>query len=352
MIGMSLSLSGIAYAASQPKKVPIGEFEPVRGILFSEYLFAQEQIGQQILKATSQSGVEVYVLLDRDTTPGDPYFLHKDYKLPLHKPIIHLGLRHDHWWLRDFFPLFARRDRTLVGIQFLYRPDNGGDQSQLPGLFSLMKTPVIKVAEPLDGGNYLTDGENCFLSDLFFNHLSPDNLRGVNQVLKTEMGCGKVVVIDQSPHEHIDMFATATGRGRFMVSDISEQMLRLISQLNPEFLPAAKEMRSTLNAVAAQFRKHGEVNRIPTPFPTPSEITFYSYTNVIYLNGIALVPTYTHALTGRGPAWVQLAKIEQEQVESIYRAEGFDVHFIDISRLIAQGGGLHCVALTLPKRLL
>ena len=84
--------------------------------------------------------------------------------------------------------------------------------------------------------------------------------------------------------------------------------------------------------------------------PFPSSRLFRNYVNSIILEKTILMPSYeksTH-LAESYPDLDILGRLESE-ARKTYETLGFKVVPLNSDRIIAAGGSLHCVTLTIPK---
>jgi agmatine/peptidylarginine deiminase len=191
------------------------------------------------------------------------------------------------------------------------------------------KTRVVDTPIHLEGGMLLSNGKGLTIgaaSIVTLNQGYGFSDQTITRELRRITGARKwhfVETLIGELTEHVDMFMTFVNPTTVVVGEYDD----------PTDPNAA-----LLDETAAQLSKiifDGKplkVVRIPMPhYEAPY---FPSYTNVIFANGVLLVPSYQGV-----PAETEL------RVKEIYEGllPDWDVQFIDCSRLRNKGGALHCL---------
>ncbi len=228
-------------------------------------------------------------------------------------------------WVRDFAPSFARCfDGTVVTLEAEYRFEGRTNEGAVPAaLASLLRLPRRKVPLVLEGGYLLSNGWGLALTTsaiqataLFEEHY------GFSQVAMLEPLIGYRTL-------HVDMFATFVGHDSVVVA-----------ACDPRVDPASAGVLDRNAQRLGQIRTRGrtlKVTRIPMPAYMPGRCR--TYTNVIYANGLLLVPHYPDV----DP------EIERE-VLAAYRAllPDWKIQPVDCDALITGGGALRCCSAHVP----
>ncbi|TWT58765.1 Agmatine deiminase [Thalassoglobus neptunius] len=222
----------------------------------------------------------------------------------------------------------------------LTRPHYRDDESPktLSSFYDLrpIETPVL-----LEGGAVVGNGTGILLVS---QHILERNAElgitrdMVSRTLQRVYGGTQIQFIEtlhRDPTSHIDWFAT------FPTSDTV--LLGSYGSDDPEnriLLDRHSALLRTLQTPSGSLK----VKRIPMP---PHEGDFFggSYTNVVYLNGLVLVPS-----------WENAPRSMEASVRAIYREAlpGWEVRMIDSTALGRRGGALRCMTKTVrvPERVI
>lgn len=312
-----------------------GEFEPQRALLFA-YTGLINEMPELFLEIVKQVGGRIEIVLlvsnieDYKTAKG----LLRTNSIPL-RHVRFVEVAHNTMWARDYGPIIvkSKEGRSIVidGGYDITRPDDDHVPVELAHLLNLQ---VVQTPFRFDGGNLLSNGNGLALTTcrLFEDNAIDDfNEKSIYEVLQKSYGVKRVAILEPlsgEPTGHVDMFATF----------ISENIV-VIGQYNPEYDP---ENAAILDRNAAQLSgmqtAKGPLQVIRIPMPPHNDDVWRTYTNVIYANGILLVPTYSD-VNGAG----------QKQALSTYRKllPNWKVVSIDASCIIKSAGALHCIAMNL-----
>lgn len=249
-------------------------------------------------------------------------------------------------WIRDYGPIFVENRKRLLAADTEYRFTTRFDDDRIPaGVASHFHTNATASPLLIEGGNLLSNGKGlCVTTTAVIRDNSSgfDAKRGhghdYNEALVTELmrrhfGCEEVIYLEPLAGEgtsHVDMFTVFTSADTVVVG----QYHPAVDPVNAELLDRNAERLSSVVVDGRPLR----VVRIP--MPTNRDGVWRTYTNVLFANGTLLVPSYP----GVDP------EAERAAVE-IYRRllPDWNVVAIDISTLIRKGGGLHCLAVNVPK---
>lgn len=248
----------------------------------------------------------------------------------------------DSMWIRDYGPLFARwSDGTVRIVHATYdNPDENGarrrDAAFPTYIGQVLRLDVDILPLVLEGGNILANGDGLMVTTSQVID-RPENrrytLQQIGNLLKTYLGCRTWVYLrpmEGEPTGHIDFCLTFLRRNLVVVG-------RYDKAYDPVNAAILDEMANTL---AGQTTSMGPmiVERIPMP-PRTEEGDWRSYCNVLIINGIILMPSYT----GVDPA------LEAEARETYARLmPNWKVVPIVSDTLVKKRGVLHCIGITVP----
>jgi len=262
-----------------------------------------------------------------------------------------ISLPMDTLWIRDHGPLFVRRaDNSVVVVDLEYgawalRADRRRDE-EVPKVFAkLLGLPVVDVPLKLSGGNLLSNGEGvCVTTTAAAVALraaftagqratvSREETQAVMQVLGNSLGFHTWVCLDTlkgEPTGDVDMFVT------LLAADVA-----VVGRLDPAADPvnaAILDDAAAKLAGAATSRGPMRVHRIPMPPPRKGK--WRSYTNVVYANGVLLVPTFSDEPPG-----------PQREALALYSRllPGWRIVGIKSDGLERAEGLLHCLTRNVP----
>lgn len=252
--------------------------------------------------------------------------------------IIELPIRS--MWVRDFGPVTVRDGagrRTLVDFKYRERRGNALDDS-VPGHLArelgigLETNPLL-----VEGGDFLGNGRGlCLMSTRVINrnaHYLEKEPQQTVEEFAVALGFENISLAHPLQGEstgHLDMFSV------FLRPD-----LVLIGSYDPLIDP---ENAARLDELAARLNGFKtlegplQVERIP--LPDHADDVWRTYTNVVFANGVLLVPIY--------PSYCP----ELDQVAlDLYRRlmPDWKVVGIDASELIKMRGALRCITLNIPQ---
>ena len=322
-----------------PINRPIAEFAPTEKIVLPIGLFQFNYHATKLVKEINNAGATVEIVGQKTLTEeGDA---------PTHNPTV--AVDHTNIWLRDYAPVPFRSESEVryLGIDSgTPDPENAAFGEKISDQLSLVyrATPAA-----LDGGNFLTDGTNCYMS----GSLGEEKLETTakDREVKETLGCKRLILIENPPHVHIDMFVKILDSKSVAVNEITEASIELAKDSVGDIPLDILELKNSLDGAAKQFEKYLHVVRMPMPVPFKN--TFRTYTNSILVNGTAIVPDYKNyrEVGGSYPDEALLPEFRQK-VSDIYNQFGYKVAFVNADNLIYNGGAFHCVSMHLPKNLL
>jgi len=244
-------------------------------------------------------------------------------------------------WIRDYGPQFIRRpDGRAEVLDVISGVDaecvDAAVEDPVPEWISRqLGLPVMSVPLRLQGGNFLTNGDGlCVTSNTLLKDNSDLGYGAdlIRTLLRLAFGCGKWVCLrplEGEETQHVDMFVT------FLAEDIA-----VVAECDPLLYPSnAAILDEAAHALAKEMTCKGPMRVYRIPMPVSRIGRWRSYTNVLFANGVLLVPTYSN---------VDLAK-EREAFDLYQRLlPGWEIVGINADNLIRLGGALHCVAANVP----
>ncbi|TWU42695.1 agmatine deiminase family protein [Novipirellula artificiosorum] len=312
----------------------VAEFDSQSAVVLAwgSYQWAHETV-LEIARATHQRW-RIDLLTDNDESLEEAIEAFRIAKIPTER--IRFGVcEFEVPWFRDFGPIVAKSaagnsvwfDSHQVRFDNFQRSVN----DSLPRLLSTRwNARMIKTPLHIEGGAMLSNGQGftiCSTSLIEDNLGYGFDLAAIQSGLKYVTGATAIMPVEPLMGEltgHIDLFMTFTDPTTLVLSDLRDD-----SDPNGQMLNALATQISSLEANGHPLK----LARVP--MPAIKDGLARSYTNVIFANGVLLVPSYQ----GVAPA------IEQE-VKSVYEAllPDWEIKFIDCTQLATKGGSLHCLA--------
>ncbi len=242
---------------------------------------------------------------------------------------------HDTMWSRDYGPFIVRhRDGSAAVIDAEYDFNRGSDDLVPALLARHLELPLVQVAMRIEGGNLLSNGQGlCIATEELLNVNAERGMTedAAAEVLRSCFGTTQLVLLEPLVGEmtgHVDMFATFTAPDTVVVGSIAkatDPVNAAILDRNAARLAAVRTARGPLNVVRIPMAPHGDG-------------VWRTYTNVIYANGLLLVPIYP-GLDDAG----------QRQAMQTYARllPGWRIVGLDVRALCELGGALHCISMNL-----
>lgn len=240
-------------------------------------------------------------------------------------------------WARDFGPVVVRNaDGSSHFVDSDYDDgDRPQDDNIPPVLAGAMGAKCVRSLLTIEGGNLLSNGEGLCLTT---SKTVADNvIRGyehpqIQPLFKKMFQCQDIAILEPlvgEPTGHVDMFATFTAPNTVVVASLDP----VEDPVNAAVLDRNARKLDGFPTPLGPLR----VARIPMPVAT--EGLWRSFTNVLFFNGVVMMPTY------RGVE----ADMERAAADTYRRLlPNWKVEGIDCTKLIRMGGAVHCVTLNLP----
>ena len=346
---------------------PVAEFEETFGIGLSDQALLKKD-GMTFMKAILSTGTRIYLFISGEKRETIDQLLRSSPELKGSERdgIVKIQLEHESMWTRDYFPIPIMKKiphviPTPSFVDFVYRDGNTLDDAAIHQMALAINLSVDHLPIVLDGGNFMTNGETCILSEevaddpeiVLLNSSEPSLETNLGTIFQASLGCQKTIVVSQIPHPHVDMWMKFLNKRTLIMSRIDPLDIETIPGLNRAERDKARKIALELDKTAGLLARDFDVVRLP--MPVPSETLFLTYTNAILSNGTAIVPRYSTELKlfkNESPqtlkTWrTRLIQIEAEVLE-IYRKAGFEVLVVDSNEWIQDGGSFHCVTFHLP----
>lgn len=366
LTAVSFGIRGLSFFRALPfpfsqtgPRIP-AEFAPTTHVLVTDLLL-RDYDNPQLIEKIIDTGSRV-LMLSALMAPGpESRQWLKDHGLTEKQidAIDVIQAPYDTPWVRDYGPLTVYNSSQSSGnssffVDFVYKVQSELDDA-IPGAIAhQFNVPVIKSPMAVDGGNFLTNGDRCFMASPW-RDLPEDATQRAAMIARQEqelkmfyqsLGCGELVFFDNPPHPHIDMWAKIVSPDVVLVSELQQRTLDAIPSYDGYIPEEFIALKQNLDEQAARFAMYMKVVRIPMPLPYRG--TFRNYTNALLINGKAIVPDFVKLGYNydRYPD-ESLHEYYQKEVYQAYSEAGFQVDWFDADTLIYNGGAAHCVALQL-----
>lgn len=237
-------------------------------------------------------------------------------------------------WFRDPGPIVAKTSNG-VPIWFDSRLTRPGIHARtvldtLPKL--LQRDWNARVADlpiHIEGGMILSNGRGVVVASkaiMTLNRAYGFTDEEIIRQLRRSTGAKQVILVDPligEPTNHIDLFMTFVNPTTVVVAE----------SMNRNG-PNASNLDRTAEKLSQIVIGGEPINVVRLSMPEQGQNRFPSYTNVVFANGVLLVPSYGGAAKGL-----------EDDVRSTYQKmlPNWKVQFIDCSQLLDRGGALHCL---------
>lgn len=238
-------------------------------------------------------------------------------------------------WVRDYGPVGLSQTTGEIGlVDSVYRhyQSRRSDDAVPTCLAQSANVSAYGVDLVLDGGNFLIDSQgNLFTTERTYIWNKKYSRDEVNAILRKTYAAREVFALPYAgfPREPAD----GTGHIDMYVKLLSDDVV-LISEANTEpFIGAVNKAIEFFRSRTAPNGAPYKILRIPG---WERNGTWYTYTNSLLVNGVALVPAY-----GSSPE-------RNEEARRVYEQAGFKAILINSDNTIRSGGSIHCVTQTVP----
>ncbi len=246
-----------------------------------------------------------------------------------------------HWpveamWVRDYSPFYLVGDH-VTAVDFTYPEQNRDLEDNFGMAFAAtFRLHFDHCHLTLEGGNLTSNGDGLCVST---TKLAVKNgERGYDQqriggLLAEHFHFKRwvrVKPLEDEPTGHADMFLTFAGTNKAIVGFYATKD----DPVN------AKILDDNASVLQGEATKAGPMEVIRVPMPSHGDGNWRTYTNVIYANGVVLVPQYPDT----DPELDKVAlRVFQETLPD------WKVVGIDCSKLITKRGAMHCISHEVPS---
>ncbi len=322
------------FSPNSDVRIP-GEFEPQEAIVFG---------CGQLVKHYPQSFIDLVSLLyDRVKLFGvaEPSavrlggILLGTAGLPK-DAVTFVPLRTSAMWVRDFSPV-ASLDRSGRRVFLRFRHSHMQNRDDI-GLAEIFRTHFAgrsrDVNVHLEGGNLLSNGAGFIISSktILAQNANRADHAGIASILDRLGGAAQwacATPLNGERTGHIDLLTTFLGPNLVAVADADERE-------DPNNRQILEDLSGALNG----FRTGaGTMEVVRLPMPYSSDTHYRSYNNMIFANGVIVVPTFPEV----DP------KLDKRALSMIAEwMPGWTVRGLDCSELSRKGGSLHCLTMNIP----
>ena len=245
----------------------------------------------------------------------------------------------DTGWVRDYGPVFIQGSAgKLLAYDAAYdRPGRARDDAATRSIADGFQVAATDTQLRWQGGNLLSNGEGLLVTttqSINANIEFGNDVDTVTHFLQHHFGLRQVVVLEHlqggERTGHVDMFGCFTSPDTIVVGAYDEAV-------DPRNAAVLDRNAARLAEVRTS---RGKLNVVRVPMPTNEDGVWRSPTNVVFNNGILLVPVYPDVDPTRG-----------EEALILYRRflPDWEVVGIDASTMARHQGGLRCVTLYVPE---
>jgi agmatine/peptidylarginine deiminase len=239
-------------------------------------------------------------------------------------------------WVRDYAPYFVVSDHTTV-VDFTYPEQNRDLEDNFGLAFAATFGLHYDHAHlTFDGGNLTSNGHGVCISTTLpggSNASRGYNAAQIGQLLHNHFHFERWIrlkPLEGEPTGHVDMFLTLCAPDKAIVG--------VYRRDDDPTNSAILDENATL--LQGEQTNSGPIQVIRIPMPSHKDGNWRTYTNVIYANGVVLVPQYPDT----DPDLDKVALNVFHEALPDWKVEG-----IDCSKLIVKRGALHCISRQVPS---
>jgi agmatine/peptidylarginine deiminase len=227
----------------------------------------------------------------------------------------------DSIWMRDYGPLFTRKNGSLEIVDLDYYPERPNDD-RIPQ-YAARELGLKRNALDLywEGGNYTSDGRGeVFCTDAMLDENASYYSRSQISSMVSRAFGGTLTVLEHMLNDggtgHMDMFCLMLGS--------NDALLNRFPSSSQNYARMERN-RQLLEQLGISTRRIDLADR-----------GFSSHTNGLIVNRVAMVPTYANSATDRAAL-------------AAYAAAGYQTFGIDSRKIIRAAGAIHCITITVPR---
>lgn len=239
-------------------------------------------------------------------------------------------------WVRDFSPIGAlKRNGERAFLKFQHNHMRNRDdlvagevfRSQLSGRFR-------EIPLNLEGGNLLTNGAGFGISSktIITQNSARMTHSEIGDILDRKAGVRQwacATPLNAERTGHIDLLATFLNPN-----------LVAIAEANPDDDPNNTAILNDLAGALQGLRTGaGEMNVVRLPMPYSGDTHFRSFNNVIFANGLVVIPAYPGTD----------AKLTLRTKDHFREwMPDWEIAMVDCDEIATKGGSLHCLTMNVP----
>jgi len=238
-------------------------------------------------------------------------------------------------WVRDYGPIVAK---SFYGgyemIDTVYRHKKYKELDDVPSAINgSLGLPLIDTPIVMENGNLASNGAGLCVASQKLVIENGESEAQATKLLRKYLGAEQVVYMENmigEPTGHVDIFLTFTAPDTVVVG----QYARSYDPENADILDRNAHRLEGLNTACGPLKVH----RIPM-LKRPDG-RWRTFTNVVFANGVLLVPAYGERY-----------REEEKQALALYRSllPTWKVIDIDCSKLIQSDGALHCATMNVYR---
>jgi agmatine/peptidylarginine deiminase len=239
-------------------------------------------------------------------------------------------------WVRDYAPFFLVGKHTTV-IDFTYPEPNRDLEDNFTVAFAAtFRLHYDHCRLTLEGGNLSSNGDGICVSTTKIvqrNEARGYDAEHIGNLLSQHFHFTRWVhlkPLEDEPTGHADMFMTLAASNKAVVGFYRADEDRVNAQILDE----------NAGVLKGEPTKDGPMEVLRVPMPSHRDGNWRTYTNVIYANGVVLVPQYPET----DPELDKIALQVFRDALPDWKVVG-----IDCSKLITKRGALHCISRNVPS---
>lgn len=329
-------IAAVVDGRFKPKMTMGAEFEKQSALLVAWTDFENvNQVVSEIIKKTWDR-LQLVVIVRDENAYYDVVDLLSDHKIPRER-VRFSFIDLDSCWLRDLGPINGR-DSASNSIWFDAQVVRSWRKQQVvaDGLPAILergwRTARYTSSLFMEGGSLLASGNGltfCSSSIPLINARFGFSADATDKEVRRITGASELVFVDPlvgEPTGHIDMFMTVVSPTQVVIGEYRNKQD-----------PNAATLDSNAQKIASLTYNGQDISVTRVPMPK-SKLEWANYTNVVYANGVLLVPS-----------WGEAHAPMEKEVHAIYSQllPGWKILSIDCSGLVNAGGALHCLTCNL-----
>jgi agmatine/peptidylarginine deiminase len=321
-----------------------GEHAPADGIIMAwSGGAAINQISAQMIRHITTTGAAKVYLVFTSAATRDAQMNSPTSTLRVQNPdlsrIVPIVAPLNAVWMRDYGPRYVYEGDCRVIVDHRYNVTSRTLDDAFPTVFAPFKRHAIYAMNMLHGGgNYHLDSEgNGFATRLVVNENPSLGASGVVNTWRNFQGV-ETTLFDPFPTsvdatQHIDMWLQVASDDTVFVSQ----------------WPSTSGTPFTVTeAAASSLASRGyRVFRLPArrlTSPVSGSGTHYTYTNMVIVNDLILLPTYSNTTMASGSP-----SLNQQALDTVRAAmPGKTVVQIPCENLVYLSGVMHCIVMHVP----